>query len=273
MLEQVETNGLHEMFTSIIEDADANILLINEDFKIISLNPSFYWIFLENYGIELRRGSSILDSMEMVNPKLARVWRERCLSAIHGNSFKVEDTYEIDGKLFYWEVYFKTIRHEGGFVISIFSRDITIRNAYQKRILENEANLRSILNTIEDSIWLVNSNFELIDFNKHFYKSYRIAFGVRLAKGKSILELIPTELPELREQWRERYETGLKGRPGKYYDSYWLGEELRTYEIKTYPIVEDGKVTGLTIYSRDITLQKKNGGYIESAKRRTDQNQ
>lgn len=257
MLEQVETNVLHEMFTSIIEDADANILLLNEDFKIISLNPSFYWIFLENYGIELKRGSSILDSMEMVNPKLAQVWRERCLSATHENPFKVEDTYEIDGRQFHWEVYFKTIRHDAGFVISIFSRDITIRNAYQKRILENEANLRSILNTIDDSIWLINNSFELIDFNKQFYKSYRQAFGIRLAKGKSILDSIPTDLPELREQWRERYEAGLKGRPGKYYDSYWLGEELRTYEIKTYPIVENGKVTGLTIYSRDITQQKR----------------
>jgi PAS domain S-box-containing protein len=245
------------MFTSIIEDADANILLINEDFRIISLNPGFYWIFLENYGIELKRGTSILDSMERVNPALATIWRERCLKAIHINSFKVEDTYEVEGRLFYWEIYFKTIRQEGGFVISIFSRDITIRNAYQKRIVENEANLRSILNTIDDSIWLVNSNFELIDFNKHFYKSYRTVLGIRVAKGKNILDLIPTDLQELRDLWRERYETGLKGRPGKYYDKYWIEEELRTYEIKIYPIVEDGKVTGLTIYSREITLQKK----------------
>jgi hypothetical protein len=46
MLEQVETNELQDIFTSIIEDADANILLLNEDFRIISLNPAstgFFW--------------------------------------------------------------------------------------------------------------------------------------------------------------------------------------------------------------------------------------
>ena len=107
MLEQVETNVLQDMFTSIIEDADANILLLSDDFKIISMNPGFYWIFLENYGIDLKKGSSILESMEIMNPKLAQVWRERCLSAIHGDSFKVEETYEIDGRKFYWEIYFK----------------------------------------------------------------------------------------------------------------------------------------------------------------------
>jgi signal transduction histidine kinase len=36
-----------------------------------------------------------------------------------------------------------------------------------------------------------------------------------------------------------------------------LEGDLRTYEIKTYPIVENGKVTGLTVYSRDITNQTK----------------
>lgn len=257
MLEQVETTVLQEMFTSIIEDADANILLVSEDFRILSLNPGFYWIFLENYGIDLKRGNYILDAMEMVNPRLAQVWRARCLQAIHGNPFKVEDTYEIDGRTFYWEVYFKTIRHNGRVMISVFSRDVTIRHAYQKRILENEANLRSILNTIEDSIWLVNTKFELIDYNKNFYKTYRLAFGVKLVKGRSIIELVPEEFPELRAQWRARYEAGLKGRPGKYYDTYPVGGELRTYEVKTYPIVEDGTVTGLTVYARDITLQKK----------------
>ena len=257
MLEQVETNVLQDIFTSIIEDADANILLVNEDFQIISLNPGFYWIFLENYGIDLKKGSSILDSMEVVNPKLAQVWRERCLLALRGESFRIEETYEIDGRKFHWEIYFKNIRYNNRFIISVFSRDVTLRNAYQKRILENEANLRSILNTIDDSIWLVNTRFELIDFNKEFYKNYKVAFGVRLEKGRNILELIPAAFPELVEQWRERYENGLKGRPGKYFDTYVLGEELRTFEIKTYPIVENGKVTGLTIYSRDITQQKK----------------
>ena len=257
MLEQVEKNVLQDMFTSIIEDADANILLVNEDFKILSLNPGFYWIFLENYGIDLKKGSSILDSMELVNPKLAQVWRERCLNAIHGDSFRIEESYEIDGRKFHWEIYFKSIRQNEKFVISVLSRDITLRNAYQKRILENEANLRSILNTIDHSIWLVNARFELIDFNKEFYKNYKLAYGVRLEKGRNILDLLPSDAPDLIAQWRIRYENGLKGKPGKYFDTYQLGDELRTYEIKTHPIVENGKVTGLTIYSRDITQQKK----------------
>lgn len=246
-----------DLFTSIIEDADSNILLLNDDFNVITLNPGFYWIFFETYGIELKKGTSILESMESVNPSLTHEWKERCMTAMSGTPIKVEDVFEIDGRTFYWEIHFKSVsRPDGAQLISVFSRDITVRKAYQKRILESEANLRSILNTIEDSIWLVNSNYELIDFNKEFYKKYKLSYGIKLAKGKNILNLLPDSMPDLRELWRIRYESGLKGRPGKYVDTYPVDNEWRTFEIKTYPIVENGNVTGLTVFSRDITNQQ-----------------
>jgi PAS domain S-box-containing protein len=196
--------------------------------------------------------------MESVNPGLTQEWKERCMIALSGTPIKVEDVFEIDGRIYYWEIHFKSsTRPDGVQIVSVFSRDITVRKAYQKKILESEANLRSILNTIDDSIWLVNTDYELIDFNKEFYKKYKSTYGVRLKKGANILALVPEGRADLRETWRTRYESGLKGRPGKYIDTYLHEGELCSYEIKTYPIVENGKVTGLTVYSRDITNQTK----------------
>jgi PAS domain S-box-containing protein len=256
MLDHTDVAVWQDLFTSIIEDADSNILLLDDEFKVINLNPGFYWIFYETYGIELRRGTSIIESMECVNPVLTHEWKERCVAAMSGTPIKVEDVFDLDGRNFYWEIHFKSItRPDGAQIISVFSRDVTVRKAYQKRIIENEANLRSILNTIEDSVWLVNADYELIDFNKEFYRKYKQAYGIRLGKGKNILALLPEHLPELRELWQTRYESGLRGRPGKYIDNYQVENNWRTYEIKTYPIVENGNVTGLTVYSRDITNQ------------------
>ena len=258
MLEHAEIGVWQDIFTSIIEDADSNILLLDEDFRIINLNSGFYWIFIETYGIELKKGTSILESMQHVNAALTQTWRDRCMVALSGTAIKVEDVFAIDGRNYYWEIHFKSSsRPDGSQIISVFSRDITVRKAYQKKIIENEANLRSILNTIEDSIWLVNTDFELIDFNREFFKKYKQAYGVKLLRGENILGLIPNDLPELRELWRNRYESGLKGRPGKYYDSYQIEKDNRIFEIKTYPIVENGIVTGLTMYSRDITNQTR----------------
>ena len=258
MLEHAEVSVWQDLFMSIIEDADSNILLLDEEFRVLNLNSGFYWIFIETYGIELRKGTSILESMEDINPGLTQEWKERCINALSGTPIKVEDVFAIDGRKYYWEIHFKSsTRPDGSQVISVLSRDITVRRAYQKKILGNEANLRSILNTIEDSIWLINTDYELIDFNKDFFKKYKSAFGVKLKKGVSILDFIPDAVPVIREQWRERYESGLKGRPGKYVDTYLVNEDWRTFEIKLYPIVENSVVTGLTVYSRDITNQTR----------------
>jgi PAS domain S-box-containing protein len=258
MLEHADVNVWQDMFTSIIEDADSNILLVDEELKVVNLNSGFYWIFLETYGIELKRGSSILESMRHVNGGLAAAWRERCMIALSGTPIKIEDTFEVDGRRYYWEIHFKSATlPDNSQVISVFSRDITVRKAYQKKILENEANLRSILNTIDDSIWLVNTRYELIDYNKEFYKKYKQAFGIKLSRGKNILALLPADMPDLSEIWRSRYESGLKGKTGKYFDTYPVENDLRTFEIRTYPIIENGEVTGLTVYSRDITNQSR----------------
>lgn len=213
MLEQGDVSVWQDMFISIIEDADSNILLLDDEFRVVSLNSGFYWIFYETYGIELKKGNLLLDSLKCKDPELTRKWKERCMIALSGTPIKVEDVFEIDGRNYYWEIHFMSrARPDGSQIISVFSRDITVRKAYQKKIVENEANLRSILNTIEDSIWLVNTEYELIDFNKEFFKKYKQSFGVKLVKGSNILELLPDNLPELHERWKERYESGLKGR-------------------------------------------------------------
>ena len=257
-LDHVSVGEWQDLFTSIIEDADSNILLLDDEFRIINLNPGFYWIFLETYGIELKKGSSLLDSLNEVSLPLREEWQRRCVMALTGSTIKVEEAFDIDGRTYFWEIHFKASKGTANTpVISVFSRDITVRKAYQKKIIENEANVRSILNTIEDSIWLVNSSYELIDFNKEFYKRYKQAYGIKLLKGENILELIPPHLTEIKEQWKQRYESGLKGRPGKYIDSYFLDKDARIYEVKTFPIVEDGVVCGLTVYARDVTSQTR----------------
>jgi PAS domain S-box-containing protein len=264
LLDQVSVSAWQDLFTSIIEDADSNILLLDEDFKILNLNPGFYWIFLETYGIELKRGTSIIESMERVDKRLTTEWKNRCMVALAGSAIKVEEAFEIDGRTHYWEIHFKASGRPGKpSVISVFSRDITVRKAYQRKILENEANLRSIFNTVDDSIWLVNTSFQLIDFNKEFYKRYKQAFGVKLVRGANIIDVIPQQFPELKEQWKQRYENGLKGRPGKYVDTYTIEKEVSTFEVKVYPIVENGEVSGLTLYARDITTQTKNENLLK----------
>jgi hypothetical protein len=123
MLENADVGVWQDLFTSIIEDADSNILLLDDEFRVINLNPGFYWIFFETYGIELKRGSSLLESMECVNPELTSEWKERCITALSGTPIKVEDTFELEGRKYFWEIHFKSVtRPDGNQILCIQPR-------------------------------------------------------------------------------------------------------------------------------------------------------
>jgi PAS domain S-box-containing protein len=257
MFNQLEQISWQYTFFSIIEHADANILLLDDNMRVISLNPGFYWIFLETYGIELKSGSSIIEAIQSVNPELAQKWNERCEAVILGNSLRLEDMYELEGRKYYWEVNYKKVVHEEKVFISVFSRDVTAKKALQQRTISNEANLRSILNSIDDGVWLINDKYELIDFNREFLQKYQAILNIKPVKGGSIFDFFPPEKPVITEIWKERYQSGLTGKVAKYTDVYLVDGEKKIYEVKIYPIRGGGRVTGLTMLARDITKIKE----------------
>ncbi len=253
MIKQIEQINWQSTIFSVIENAEANILMLDLNCRVMSINPAFFWIFSETYGIELKLESSIVEAMEKVNPELAQIWKERCERVAHGDSLRFEDTFELQGRTYHWEVYYKKVLHEETPYISVFSRDITVKKAWQQRTISNEANLRSILNSLDDGVWLVNEKCELIDYNREFYQKYQSILNIKPIKGKCVLELLPEDKPALRDLWKMRYETGLTGKVMRYLDTYQVNGEKRIYELKVYPIRDDGKVTGLTMLARDVT--------------------
>lgn len=252
----IGVEGWHDLIKSIIEDADSNILLLDQKLNILNLSPGFYSFFLEVYNVRLVRGASFPESLKKVNDQLSDEWIRRCTMALKGSVIKFEESFEIRGKNFYWEIKVNSFSGPGGTpIVSILSRENTVDSEGQKRVIENEANVRSMLNTIHDPVWLVNPNLELVDFNNEFSKKYQEFFGIRLVKGENILDSFPSEKPELKEVWTKRYLSALRGKPGKFIEEFSNEKGTWSYEVRTFPIIENGIVRGLTVYARDITAQ------------------
>ena len=127
---------------------------------------------------------------------------------------------------------------------------VTERTRY---IRNKEINLRSILDNTDDSIWLVDSNYKLIDFNKAFFDGWKLAYDIELKVGTKILEAIPD--PSIKKIWEERYVQAMKNKKKVYQDVYDVKGENRYYEINVFPITYSGKVTGLSFFSKDISTQ------------------
>lgn len=122
-------------------------------------------------------------------------------------------------------------------------------------IIDKESNLRSILDNADSETWLVNSRYELIDFNHLFYQSFVNRNAATPEINKNILDLMPDE--EERDKWRLRYDAALRGRCGIYIDEVNDKGTLKIQEVKTSPIKEVGKIKGVSIFVKDITDLKK----------------
>jgi PAS domain S-box-containing protein len=121
-----------------------------------------------------------------------------------------------------------------------------------------ESNLRAILDNTEDDIFLVNSNYELIDFNTNFENSFYARFGNQPIIGGNIFELMPPEYADLILMQKERISKALNGTPRTYFDRIQIGFYESISEVKIYPIKSSTKkVVGVSVYSRDITEEKR----------------
>ena len=122
----------------------------------------------------------------------------------------------------------------------------------------SESNMRAILDATDDSIFLINRRYELIDCNANFEDHFYARYGNRPEIGKVLTDLFPPEYLENTSVLKERIDKCLQGYQRTYYDRISLGSYDSISELKFYPIKNDFKqIVGVAVFSIDITEQKQ----------------
>jgi PAS domain S-box-containing protein len=121
--------------------------------------------------------------------------------------------------------------------------------------IDKESNLRSILDNSDRMTWLMNTRFELIDFNTAFINEIKRRYQINPKINDNVLDFISNERE--RGVWQERFGAAMEGRAGIYLDQDMIDGEERVYEIKTFPIQEIGKIKGVSVFIEDITQLKR----------------
>jgi PAS domain S-box-containing protein len=122
----------------------------------------------------------------------------------------------------------------------------------------NESHVRAILDSINDSIFLINHRYELLDYNTNFEEHFYARYGNRPEKGKVLTELYPPEYADYTAVLTERIDKCVQGYQRTYYDRVSLGNYESISELKFYPIRNAfQQITGAAVFSVDITEQKQ----------------
>ncbi|GAB4487472.1 MAG: hypothetical protein OHK0045_07960 [Raineya sp.] len=123
-----------------------------------------------------------------------------------------------------------------------------------KKIIEKEHNLRAIVDNSNMAIWLLDTQYNLIEFNEKFRQYMWHTYQEDIKYGENFLEKM-TRLPQS-EMWKERLAQALHGKKQSYVDFYPQFNN-RYIQVELFPIVIDSEIVGISVFSRNITKQKR----------------
>ena len=276
----IERNGEKYIWSSvedITEDRLKDFLLRESEnrlrFALESTNDGLWDVQMKTGEVYISpRGCEILGYNNDETDKVAKIWselvhpddlqitKERLNDHLEGRSeiFDVEQRLKMKSGDWVW------VRTRG----KVVARDtdgnplrmtgthtnISKRKRAEEVIKQSEANLNSLINNKEESIWSIDNEYNYITFNIFFSKAYLKAFNVELKKGMNAIEVLT---PELRSFWKPKYDAALSGQRIIFEFSAQVGSKLHSYEVYLNPIVSDDRITGASALSVDITARKE----------------
>jgi len=127
----------------------------------------------------------------------------------------------------------------------------------EEQLKRSEASLSALIENATEAVWSVDTNYRLIAFNSFFRDQFLLAFGVRIDQGMGLADMLPPEtLLELYTYWARLYDRALGGERFSTEQQYDIQGRTHYYIVSLYPIITDGSVSGVAIFSQDITERK-----------------
>ncbi|MCW3121830.1 MAG: hypothetical protein JWQ38_1322 [Flavipsychrobacter sp.] len=121
--------------------------------------------------------------------------------------------------------------------------------------ITDEYNLRTLINNIDDPIWLVDADYIIIECNIAFGKWVHCFIGTTLTNGDHVLH--NGQNKAYQEKFEMCYQLALSGRSFQTVEDMQVGKDTRYTSVTFKPVYENDKVVRVSCYARDITEQRK----------------
>jgi PAS domain S-box-containing protein len=245
-----------KLLEAIVENSHSAIFVKDLDYRYIMVNRR--WEMVTGHGREevLKKRLEEFARVDVSNKYL----EEDKKVLIEGKSFFSEEKIEqhetelgITNTQFFLSVKFP-YRNNKGEIIGMcgISTDITAVKEASMMVQEREANLQGILESVNESIWSLDKDLNILFTNQTFFNEFYQAFGIELMKGINIIKSIT--VAQEREKWIKRYQRVLHlGQPLQFSDCVNTPEKTYHLDVVLYPIIVNGIVEGISGFSKDVT--------------------
>jgi PAS domain S-box-containing protein len=234
---------------SLVERANDGITIIQDNI-IRYANPRL--AEMSGYIVEEITGTSFTDHISPEElPKVVDRYKRRMKGWAVTPIYKTVLRRKDGGKI-YAELNAGIITFQGKPADLVFIRDITERKRAEEELRESEEKYRSLVESTEDSVYLVDRDCSYLFVNEKHLS--RIGLSIDKIIGRTYGELhSEDETKEFAEIVEEVFETG------KSVQHEHRSHRDNRYILRTLSPVRDseGRVTAVTVVSKDITERKK----------------
>ena len=125
-----------------------------------------------------------------------------------------------------------------------------------REVVQDEHNLRLLINNIDDPIWLVDTNYAIVDCNTAFKRWVKAYIGLELHKGDHVLFDFRDKL--YADKFDTCYQLALSGHSFSSVEDFVINGEVRYSAITFNPVFNKAhEVTAISCFARDITDRRR----------------
>lgn len=251
------------MYRSIFENAIEGIFQTTTAGQYLNVNPALAKMYGYDTTQDLVAGLTAIDNQLYVDPnrrhEFIRIMKERGVV----RRFESE-IYRKDGSTIWISENARAVRDSEGEIVYFegMVEDITERKRLETELQAAEQNVSALINNIEDSVWSVDANYRLITFNATFSRRSEEIFGVKVKPGDILVDFLP---PDWRAEDVSFYDRALAGERFIVERRYQFTDSERYYEISYNPIYTDDGISGVAVFSKDITERHRSQSDLRTA--------
>ena len=124
-----------------------------------------------------------------------------------------------------------------------------------EQVSADERNLRLLINNIEDPMWLVDTDYHLVECNTAFRKWVACFIGTELNKGDHVL--YNGRDKRYLEKFEMCYQLALQGRTFRSVEDQVVNGDVRYSSVCFNPVFDGDTVIAVNCYASDITEHRK----------------